>query len=277
MSPQARAAQVLEGIMEKMEDVFIDIEEIAASLSEDERGPFQNVFLQECDRMNTLTNEIVRSLTELELGLSGELTMSERMEKLQEALFLDRVPETWSKLAYPSLRPLSSWLMNWTQRLTQLRAWCDNPSSVPNVVDISLLFNPQSYLTAIMQTTAQRNNLELDKLAIVTEVTRKTQEEIDSAAREGAYVTGLSLEGCRWNAAAGTLEESLPREMFCPLPVVCCKSIPIEKMEKNGIYQCPVYQTQQRGPTYVFTASLRTKLPAAKWILGGVVCVMDVV
>ena len=34
----------------------------------EERGPYQNVFLQECDVMNVLINEIVRSLKEIELS-----------------------------------------------------------------------------------------------------------------------------------------------------------------------------------------------------------------
>jgi len=41
------------------------------------------VFLQECERMNTLITEISRSLHELKEGLNGSLTMSERMETLQ--------------------------------------------------------------------------------------------------------------------------------------------------------------------------------------------------
>lgn len=56
-------------------------------------GPFQNVFLQECVRMNDLIKEITRSVRELELGLNGELTMSPLMEALQYALLFLRVPE----------------------------------------------------------------------------------------------------------------------------------------------------------------------------------------
>lgn len=35
------------------------------------------------------------------------------------------------------------------------------------------------------------------------------------------------------------------------------------------IYECPVYVTTFRGPTYVFLATLRTKDPASKWIMAG--------
>ena len=39
----------------------LNIEDIAGKMSDD-RGPYQNVFLQECEVMNILINEIVKSL-----------------------------------------------------------------------------------------------------------------------------------------------------------------------------------------------------------------------
>src|SRR5690606_32678872 len=123
---------------------------------------------QECDRMNMLISEITRSLQELGLGLSGELQMSERMERLFQSLFMGRVPASWERLAYPSLRGLGSWLENLVQRAAQLQTWVDDPVNIPMVVQISYLFNPQSFLTAIMQITAQKNSMELDKLVIHT-------------------------------------------------------------------------------------------------------------
>lgn len=41
-------------------------------------------------------------------------------------------------------------------------------------------------------------------------------------------------------------------------------------------YQCPIYRTEQRGPTYVFTAQLKTKSPPARWVMAGVGLIMDV-
>jgi dynein heavy chain len=57
----------------------LNIDDIAGKMSE-ERGPYQNVFLQECEVMNVLINEIVGSLKEIELSFKGELTMTEKME-----------------------------------------------------------------------------------------------------------------------------------------------------------------------------------------------------
>jgi len=242
----------------------------------EDRGPYQNVFIQECDRMNILVIELQRSLAELDLGLTGELQMSERMEVLQRALYLGRVPATWEKLAYPSMRSLATWVENLVARAAQLSSWTEDPLNVPMVVQITYFFNPQSFLTAIMQRTAQKQKMELDKLLIMTEVTRKSAEQMDARARDGAYVTGFYLDGARWNWNAGTLEECLPREMNVAMPVVNCRAILGEKLEKTGVYRCPVYKTMMRGPTYVFTATLRTKNPANKWVLAGVVMCMEV-
>ena len=37
--------------------------------------------------------------------------------------------------------------------------------------------------------------------------------------------------------------------------------VPQDGKEEKGVYQCPVYKTENRGATYVFTAQLKTKLP----------------
>jgi hypothetical protein len=41
--------------------------------------------------------------------------------------------------------------------------WKEDPSKLPKVTFINRLINPQSFLTAIRQQTAQRNQQELDK------------------------------------------------------------------------------------------------------------------
>ena len=50
--------------------------------------------------------------------------------------------------------------------------------ATPRVVWLSGLFNPQSFLTAVMQTTARRNDWPLDKTVVLTEVTKKNVEQI---------------------------------------------------------------------------------------------------
>ena len=142
---------------------------------------------------------------------------------------------------------------------------------------ISGLFNPQAFLTAVMQVTARKNEWPLDKLVTTVDVTKKTADEVEAESREGAFIHGLYVEGARWDTAAAILDDALPKQLYPPMPVVLVKAAAQDKAEARDVYACPVYKTQQRGPTYVFTANLKTKAPPAKWVLGGVALLMDVV
>lgn len=133
-----------------LEGLGFDIDNIRSpEQADDEKLCYINVFLQECEYMNALLKAITRSLQEISLALRGELTATEEMEKIIDNLVMERIPMPWSKLAYPSSRGLSSWLTNLIARYEQLNAWKDEPSTMPKIVNIARLFNPQSYLTAI--------------------------------------------------------------------------------------------------------------------------------
>ena len=66
--------------------------------------------------------------------------------------------------------------------------------NTPNSVWLSGFFNPQSFLTAIMQSTARKNELPLDQMCLMCEVTKKIREEVTMPPKEGAFVHGLFME-----------------------------------------------------------------------------------
>ena len=162
-------------------------------------------------------------------------------------------------------------------RQEQIEAWVSLPTEIPKVCNLASFFNPQSFLTAIMQKYAQNSDCPLDKLVIQTSATRRMNaKDQDTAARTGgAYVCGLFLEGAKWNFNQMYLEECEPRQMFFSMPVILCMATPVDRIEKTGVYMCPVYKTQSRGPTFVYYATLRSKQPSAKWVLGGVVMLLE--
>ena len=88
------------------------------------------------------------------------------MERTIDSLVLEKVPETWQELAYPSCRGLSSWLVNLQARVEQLSTWKDEPTTIPKITNIARLFNPQSFLTAVKQYHAQKTMQELNRLYI---------------------------------------------------------------------------------------------------------------
>ena len=158
MSPEDKAKMVLDELVEKLPEPF-DMEDIRSSV--DEFTPYVMVAIQESERMNRLLVEMRRSLAELDLGLKGDLTMSEPMEAVMMALAEDCVPGGWGKVAYPSLRPLGAWVTDLLARVQQLVDWTAD-LTLPKVTWLPGLFNPQSFLTAVMQTTARRNDWPLD-------------------------------------------------------------------------------------------------------------------
>jgi dynein heavy chain len=276
MSPMARAQGMCDDFLDEVKEISFPVEDLIRSMSDEEKGPYQFVFLQECEYMNVLVYEMVRSLSELQLGFRGELTMSPAMESLADSLHMEKIPPKWTKYGFPSTRPLMSWLLNLKERCVQLDEWVAEPLNIPKVVDISKFFNPQSFLTAIMQKCCQEQQLELNKLQVFTEVTKREVKGIDAAARDGAFVTGMYLEGARWDVNANCLDESKPKEMFFKMPVVNCKAGQASDKEEKNVYICPTYCVATRRPYYVFPAQLRTKQPASKWVLGGVAIILDV-
>nr|XP_006635186.1 PREDICTED: dynein heavy chain 9, axonemal isoform X1 [Lepisosteus oculatus] len=269
---EEKVKTILDEILEKLPDVF-NIQELMAKA--EDRTPYIVVAFQECERMNILTQEIKRSLKELNLGLKGELTMTSDMENLQNAIFLDQVPESWTKRAYPSMAGLAGWFVDLLNRIKELETWTSD-FALPSVVWLAGFFNPQSFLTAIMQSMARKNEWPLDKMCLQCDVTKKNREDFSSPPREGAYVHGLFMEGARWDTQAGIITDARLKELTPSIPVIFIKAIPVDKQETRNVYPCPVYKTRQRGPTYVWTFNLKTKENPSKWALAGVALLLQI-
>ena len=73
------------------------------------------------------------------------------------------------------------------------------------------------------------------------------------------------------------LDDAIMKQLYPPLPLILIKAQTQGKDEARDVYQCPVYMTQDRGPTYVFKPALKSKEPAIKWIMAGVGLLMSVV
>lgn len=167
------------------------------------KDPYIVVCIQECERMNTLLSTIRISLNELDSGLKGQLNITDAMEGLSTALAFNRVHDSWEKYAYFSKKALTDWFADLLMRVSQLVQWSTDMAT-PKSLWISGLFNPMSYLTAIMQVTARHNGLPLDDMCLKTDVLNsKDVEDLPGPAEVGAYVHGFFLEGAGWEAGRG--------------------------------------------------------------------------
>ena len=75
--------QVLDEILEKLPEEYNMAELMGKA---EDRTPYTVVALQECDRMNTLTNEMKISLKELDLGLKVNTFKARVLQKSSSTL-----------------------------------------------------------------------------------------------------------------------------------------------------------------------------------------------
>lgn len=90
------------------------------------------------------------------------------------------MPGRWG-LEYASKKDLASWFDDLILRIEQLQRYGEDEIVVPPSLWISGLFNPMSFLTAIMQVTARKHMLALDQMMLMTTITNvKNAEEVEA-------------------------------------------------------------------------------------------------
>jgi len=255
----------------------VDMMEIRGKCPPELRSdPYVIVSFQESDRMNILLGEIKRSLLELELGISGALNVTEKMEALASALNLNKVYAGWEKLAYPSLKSLGVWMPDLILRVDQLKTWTDNVHLLRSTW-LPGLFNPNSFLTAIKQVTARGKAMPLDFMVNRSFVSNyhEVGDLPVTPMYGGTFLHGIFMEGASWEEGKGGDEgyitDSKMKELRAVMPIVNCYAIHMDEMSWDCMYHCPVFITSLRGATFVYQANMRMDADdnEARWVLAG--------
>nr|XP_015221526.1 PREDICTED: dynein heavy chain 10, axonemal [Lepisosteus oculatus] len=264
-------SQVAKDIQNKLPRVF-DLDVIRKKFGL-EISPTSVVLLQELERFNRLVVRMARSLAELQRALAGEVGMSSELDEVARALFNGQIPAIWRKLAPDTLKSLGNWMIHFKRRFEQYSSWVEDGE--PNVMWLSGLHIPESYLTALVQATCRKNCWPLDRSTLYTQVTKyRTEEEVTERPGQGCFVSGLYLEGADWDIEQGCLVRSKPKALVVQLPVL--KVIPIEshRLKLQNTLRTPVYTTSMRrnamGVGLVFESDLFTTMHASHWVLQGV-------
>lgn len=191
---------------------------------------------------------------------------------------LPQVPELWASKAYPSLKPLTSWVNDLQERMQFIQKWAQQ--GTPPVYWISGFFFPQAFLTGTVQNFARKNAFAIDTVSFEFQVKDQLQEETcTTGPSDGCYIKGLYIEGARWDSDNHMLAESRPKELFTEMPVVWLKPVQHRKPSGQQFYNCPMYKTLTRAGTlsttghstnFVMYIELLSDLPESHWINRGV-------
>lgn len=111
-------------------------------------------------KFNRVLSRMSRTLSELQRAIKGLVVMSAELDKMYNSFLFQRVPQLWSDVAYPSLKPLGSWVADLISRVEFLRKWIlEGP---PKSFWMSGFFFPQGYCTAVLQTHARKTKIPID-------------------------------------------------------------------------------------------------------------------
>uniref|UniRef100_A0A8B9MD76 Dynein axonemal heavy chain 1 n=1 Tax=Accipiter nisus TaxID=211598 RepID=A0A8B9MD76_9AVES len=238
------------------------------------------VLVQEVIRYNRLLEVIAQTLKDLLKALKGLVVMSSQLELMASSLYNNTVPEMWNAKAYPSLKPLASWVNDLVQRIEFLQKWISH--GIPSVFWISGFFFPQAFLTGTLQNFARKSVISIDTISF----SFKVMSELTRHPDEGCYIHGLFLEGARWDPTAFQLAESHPKELYTEMAVIWLLPVPNRKPPATGNYLCPIYKTLTRAGTlsttghstnYVIAVEIPTDKPQKHWIKRGtaLICALD--
>ncbi|XP_048578532.1 dynein axonemal heavy chain 1-like isoform X2 [Nematostella vectensis] len=235
------------------------------------------VLVQEVIRYNKLLVTVRQTLNDLLKALKGLVVMSQALETMSNSLFDNSVPDLWAGKAYPSLKPLASWVLDLVARIQFVQKWIDN--GIPPVFWISGFFFPQGFLTGTLQNFARAYSISIDIIAFDFEVLKQQEDELKTRPKDGCYIRGLFLEGARWDTESHELAESRPKELFTDMPIIWLKPAANREKPSSGIYDCPVYKTLTRAGTlsttghstnFVLSVEIPSGKPQDHWIKQGV-------
>ncbi|XP_052743009.1 dynein axonemal heavy chain 1-like [Bicyclus anynana] len=259
---------------------MLDQKMIAATYPVSYKESLNTVLIQEAIRYNKLLAVISTSLRDLLKALKGLVVMSEALESMSNSLARNAVPTMWSARAYPSLKPLAAWVKDLCLRVQFMQHWADG--GIPKVFWISGFYFPQAFLTGALQNYARKHVIAIDTVSYAFEALQGPPQKKPD---DGCCVSGLYLEGARWNTAEMALEESRPKELHTEMAIIYMKPEQNHRLA-SGLYECPTYKTLVRAGTlsttghstnYVMTIELVTHKPQSHWIKRGVAlfCALD--
>ncbi len=265
-------------------------EALPAQLKEDEAGPktfimrgehmdsLATVLQQEMARFNLLLGAMEASLHELQRAIRGEVLMSDELDKMYSALLNNLVPDNWDAVAYPSLKPLASWVTDLHARIAFMRKWLVNGQ--PGVFWMSGFFFPQGFMTGTLQNHARKYSIAIDTLSFSFHILKPVLPQrirSDEVPSDGVLINGLFLDGGRWDAEAHSVADPRPGEIYSLMPII--HFIPaVNYTCPPGDYSAPVYKTSVRAGTLsttgmstnlVMQVDLPSDQPPAHWIKAG--------
>ena len=274
-SKEETLAEVAAQIAESIPPVF-DLELANYKYPVDYYESMNSVLCQELVRFNRLLEVIHASIGSFQLALKGQIVMTGELDALGNAMFDGKIPAMWAKKSYPSLQPLAAYISELVRRLETLQKWIDE--GAPPMFWITGFFFTHAFLTGVLQNYARKYKLPIDTVVFDFEA-MPANHDFTKKPDDGAYCTGMFIEGAKWSDEKMTLVESDPKVLFTEMPVFWFKPTTQDKRADFPHYLCPIYRTAERrgvlattghSSNFVINLTVPSDKPQNHWIKRGV-------
>merc|ERR1712010_94783 len=105
----------------------------------------------------------------------------------------------------------------------------------------------QAFLTGSMQNYARSKQFPIDTIAFdFIMLDTFSADSITTKPTDGVYIRGLFLEGARWDPEIRSLNDSRPKQLFSPAPIMHLSPCKDREEPTGGIYRCPIYKVLSR-------------------------------
>jgi len=209
-----------------------------------------------------------------------------------DSVFDSRVPKRWTHDASGAeiswlLPTIGMWFAGLLDRQHQLNNWLENGRREMRAYWITGFTNAQGFLTGIRQEVTRQHKKDswaLDDVVTHTEVLNQDVERVKEVPDEGQNIHGLYIEGAKWNRLESKLDESEPKKLHVPMPVISVTAMTMKDIKGCGIayghhgpYNAAVYKYPRRNDRYlIFRILLKTEVHPFHWRLRGVCLVAQV-
>ncbi|GIQ83671.1 dynein heavy chain, partial [Kipferlia bialata] len=293
-SREARIDALAEQLLKDLPKTISNLPPIVSDM-DDPQAPLTVCLLQEAERYQTLLDHLDSDIHNLRLGIKGLVVMSQYLDELASDLFNNKVPASWST-TFLSAKSLSTWVQDLKARIVQIQAWANN--GPPRVMWLGGLTFPTAYLTALLQQAARQRECAIDSLTWDFEVTnaidpvRDIKPSMVLGLGQGAYISGVFVEGAGWDVDLRCLKEPNPMQLETALPVIHLVPIEVSKLHRknkkrdNGslpaVFTAPCYYYPQRTgtrekPSFIIGIEVLTgALSQEHWIKRGVGLLLNV-
>lgn len=245
-----------------------------------------NIFLfQELQRLQNIIKIVRTNLRSVSLAIDGTVVMTQELLQDLGAIFDARVPTCWyldaSGAEISWLLPnIGAWFTGLTDRATMLNTWLENGRQIMKAYWLTGFTNAQGFLTGMRQEVTRQHKKDqwaLDDVISHTEVLQVDLERLRDAPEEGENIYGLFIEGGRWQRQEQRLDESEPKKLFAPMPVIFVTAATARDLRgavqygPHGPYNAAVYKYPKRNDRYlIFRMLMKTDVHPFHWKLRGV-------